>query len=216
MSVVTELTVDADAFVLGHALQKVPEMTVEGERLVTHSDESVLPFLAARGGSFEAFEEAVAADDTVEEFSCVDSFERTNRYRFVWDEQYQADIREILDGDGMVLGAAASDDTWNLEIQFAERGQLTDLQESFADGDDAVSLERLYEPESPADRADRLTAEQREALELAHEMGFFAVPRETSAADLADHLGISPGAVSERLRRGSATLVEQALDAETE
>lgn len=211
MTVVTEVAVDADAFVLDHALQEAPGMYVEGERMVTHSDEWVLPLLSATGGSFDAFERAIEEDETVAEWTRVDAFEGINRYRFDWDEQSQEGIRDVLDRDGMVLAAAAMEDTWRLEIQFTDRGQLADLQASFDDEEGAVSLERLCEPDHPGERAYRLTPEQRKTLLLAHEMGFFSVPRETTVEELADHLDISPGAVSERLRRGSDTLVGNTL-----
>jgi predicted DNA binding protein len=43
---------------------------------------------------------------------------------------------------------------------------------------------------------------------LAYERGFFDIPRRATAADLAAELDVSRQAVSERLRRGYAALVE--------
>ena len=42
-------------------------------------------------------------------------------------------------------------------------------------------------------------------------MGYFAVPRETDASEVAAALGVSKSAFLERLRRGHRALLEQVL-----
>jgi predicted DNA binding protein len=75
-----------------------------------------------------------------------------------------------------------------------------------------VRLRRVYPvgPESPA-AATRwgLTSAQAAALQEAFRMGYFAVPKEATAADVAASVGISKSAFLERLRRGQAALFEQ-------
>ena len=56
-----------------------------------------------------------------------------------------------------------------------------------------------------------LTPAQEAALRTAHEMGYFAVPKACSAADVAAELGISKSAFLERLRRGQDALFEALL-----
>ncbi|MFW6449060.1 MAG: helix-turn-helix domain-containing protein [Halobacteriota archaeon] len=78
-----------------------------------------------------------------------------------------------------------------------------------------VSIERIHPlgPEvsgSPERRFD-LTPAQEEALAVAHELGYFSVPRGATAGEVADRLGISKSAFLERLRRGQAGLVGQAV-----
>ncbi|SDQ44062.1 helix-turn-helix domain-containing protein [Natronobacterium texcoconense] len=58
-----------------------------------------------------------------------------------------------------------------------------------------------------------LTTKQLEALELAYLRGYYDQPRETSLADLADELGISKSAVSQRLRAAESKLVVAVLQA---
>lgn len=78
-----------------------------------------------------------------------------------------------------------------------------------------VTLERTYaiggEDEPPV--ADRwgLTPSQADALHAAHEMGYFSVPRDADASDVADALGISKSAFLERLRRGLSGLLGETL-----
>lgn len=56
-----------------------------------------------------------------------------------------------------------------------------------------------------------LTEEQREAVVLANERGYFQEPRETDLAALADELGISTSAAAGRLKRGMKLLIEKTL-----
>lgn len=73
-----------------------------------------------------------------------------------------------------------------------------------------VTLQRIYplggEDDQPV--ADRwpFTTAQEEAMRTAYEMGYFAVPRDADASDVADALGVSKSAFLERLRRGQAAL----------
>lgn len=76
-------------------------------------------------------------------------------------------------------------------------------------------LERVY-PMGPGVGATvqqrwDLTPAQAEALRAAFEAGYFAVPREATAAEVADGLGISKSAFLERLRRGQSALLEQVV-----
>jgi predicted DNA binding protein len=69
-------------------------------------------------------------------------------------------------------------------------------------------LTRQGEPESPGDG---LTDSQREALRIAYERGYFAVPRKTSLEDVAAELDISASSASERLRRAQTQLIEETV-----
>ena len=54
----------------------------------------------------------------------------------------------------------------------------------------------------------KLTDDQLAVLETAYNEGYFDIPRETSATDLADELDIAQSTVSERLRTAERTLLE--------
>lgn len=78
-----------------------------------------------------------------------------------------------------------------------------------------VSLERMHplggEVEgSPVAQWD-VTPAQEEALRAALELGYFSVPREVTASEVAAHLSISKSAFLERLRRGQEGLLSQVL-----
>lgn len=86
----------------------------------------------------------------------------------------------------------------------------------------AVALERLdgdvqilsVARNNPSDgdrtetvRLDVLTEKQRETVLLALKMGYYSTPREATIGDIADRIGVSESAISQRLRRAECRLV---------
>lgn len=57
-----------------------------------------------------------------------------------------------------------------------------------------------------------LSPAQEEALQAAYRLGYFNVPRDCTASDVADTLGISKSAFLERLRRGLSAMFSHLLD----
>lgn len=79
-----------------------------------------------------------------------------------------------------------------------------------------VKLKRVYalrakEDDSIAQQWD-LTPAQEESLRYAVEMGYFVVPRQNTAAEVADELDISKSAFIERLHRAQHSLFTQLFD----
>lgn len=72
-----------------------------------------------------------------------------------------------------------------------------------------VSLERISslgdQEDTPVAQRWDVTPRQSEAVEAAFRLGYFSVPRESTASEVAAELGISKSAFLERLRRAQAT-----------
>jgi len=79
-----------------------------------------------------------------------------------------------------------------------------------------VRLERVSplggEQDSPVAARWNLTARQEEALRAAHEAGYFEVPRDADAGEVAARLGIGKSAFLERLRRAERSLFGELLN----
>jgi predicted DNA binding protein len=58
---------------------------------------------------------------------------------------------------------------------------------------------------------DLLSEKQFQALSLAFDRGYFAVPRRITLENLADEVGVSHQALSERLRRGQQVVLSELL-----
>ncbi|MFB6353162.1 MAG: helix-turn-helix domain-containing protein [Halobacteriales archaeon] len=116
------------------------------------------------------------------------------------DRGFLVESMRIRNGTERVVGAVGDHEVLQGVMQAA--------------GDDIdTHLERVYPMGPSGATADEqrwdLTPAQAEALRTAHEAGYFSVPRETTAAEVADELGISKSAFLERLRRGQAALLDQ-------
>lgn len=93
-------------------------------------------------------------------------------------------------------------------MRFPDREALGAFRAFCLDRDLDFRLHRLYDNDRERGPSrERLTSHQREALRLAHEGGYFRIPRGTTLGDIAAELGISNQAASERVRRGCGRLV---------
>lgn len=211
MSIVGDFTVPADSFALHHALTVAPAVTIEADRLVSHSTEWVLPFLWVSGEDAIPFDDAIRADPTVSEAEIIEEAAGESLYQVKWAESVTELITDITDQHASVLDAKARGDTWRIKMRFADDEHIGDFQEHFAARGHTFTVNQLSHPQAPRQREFGLTATQRDTLVTALEAGYFEIPRGLSIEGLAERLGVSTSAVSERLRRGSATLIRQTL-----
>lgn len=211
MGVIGDFTVPAESFALQQALAANPDMIVTADRIVSHSTEQVLPFLWASGGDFDAFREAMENDPSVQRTTVTEDTGDSVLYKVIWGREVVELINKMVNMHAAILEAEARADTWRLKLRFTEEGQVKSFQEHFTDTGHSFEVHRLYRPTAPRQRQYGLTPEQHDTLVAALRAGYFEVPRAASANDLADAMGISANAVSQRLRRGSANLVENTL-----
>lgn len=94
------------------------------------------------------------------------------------------------------------------------RSVADEVQETLG-GFELLSVTQNEDPGEPLDSGrltevlvSKLTDEQLAVLETAYEHGYFDIPRESSATELADELEIAQSTVSERLRTAERTLLE--------
>jgi predicted DNA binding protein len=112
----------------------------------------------------------------------------------------------------MLVRADWVDNRWVTKARFPDRSSLLTFREELvADGFD-VAVEQIHEDDEGMTQFG-VTDPQREVLILALDRGYYTVPRDASLSDLADELDISSQAASERLRRGTQTLVDNTLGA---
>ena len=72
-------------------------------------------------------------------------------------------------------------------------------------------MTRVYGLSGLEETQHNLTEQQYDTLTRAVEQGYYDVPREMNAKELADELDISHQALSERFRRGTKNLVNSTL-----
>jgi predicted DNA binding protein len=103
-----------------------------------------------------------------------------------------------------------SDRGWELRLRFTDHRQLRQFNERCIEKEINLTLQRIYNPHVPPIQ-DELTSIQWHTLAVAYELGYFAVPRKVTLGELAEHLGVSKQAVSQRLRRATRTVVGMLL-----
>lgn len=211
MSIIAEFTIPAEAFALHQTFDALPDITIEAERLATHSREWVMPFLWVTGDDIDAIERALRADPSIDDVQCLTHEPTIGQFNVTWGEQFQQLIDEIVNHHGIMQEAEATDGTWSLKLNFITQDALQEFQAYFHERGYSFQLQRLYEGTAPKDREYDLTPEQREALVTALQLGYYSIPREADAGDVADALGISTNALSQRLRRGTRNLLENTL-----
>lgn len=211
MSVVGNFTISTGAFALEEALSTVPEMTIEADRLASHSPREVFPFLWATGGDFERFFQALEDDPTVTEESIAEDADDEVLYRLEWSDTFRELVHEMIDHHAAILEARARDDRWNLRLRFAEERMVSDFQNHFRERGHPFEVNNLTHPSEPRQREFGLTAEQYEALVTAVQKGYFTIPRTASVEEVGETLDISANAASQRIRRGCETLIRSGL-----
>lgn len=209
MAVIVEFTVDGEAFALGQALRG---MDVELERIVPTSN-TVIPFFWASGGDPETLERHVRESAYIEDLEPLETVEDRTLYRVAWTGEFEDLVDCIVRNEGTILESHTVDGTWVFRLRFPDSALLAQFYDFCTDHDIRFTIERVYTltDRSPNEQTFELTSEQREALVLAYERGYFETPRATSLDELAAELGISSQALSDRIRRGNEKILGEAL-----
>lgn len=211
MAVVVEFSLDAEAFPFGRSTSGGPDVRVQLERVVP-LDQNRVPFVWATGESLEQFERTLRGSEIVKYAEALTRVGDSVLYAVEWYENGEAFLNGVAETGGTIM-EAHGDHTWSFTLRFRNHGDLTRFHQFYQAHDFPVHIDRVYtlDEEPATEYGFGLTPAQREALTLAVERGYFAVPRETGLDDIADELNISKQATSERVRRGAETVLRKAM-----
>lgn len=209
--IIATIHLDLGAVGLTQTFESIPEMTVEAERIAAHSTRWTMPCLWITAPDLDRVDEAFAADPSVDQVVDMYDFADETYCHLEWADDVEDRIDDYVDKQGSILSATATSDGWELEFRFATRDQFDEFRAVLADQDIAFELLDLFEPGSPRLSMGDLTPAQRNALVVAADRGYFDVPREISARELANELDTTHQSLSELLRRGTRKLVTSTL-----
>jgi hypothetical protein len=211
MTVVAEITVALFDLPLCQLLSDASQEKLVFETVVPTGEER-LPFVWSRAGDDDTFEREARDSELVAEAVPLDSVDECTLYRVSWERSLGAFFEALADTNGALL-AASGTDQWRFRLRFAEHHELARFQARCRERGVPVQLKRVstvggdyHASETPG-----LTHKQRDALLIALEQGYFSIPRQTSLAEIATQLGISEQSASERIRRGTETLLQTSL-----
>jgi predicted DNA binding protein len=207
MSVIADFSIPADQFALGHLLEVRPGVQVRLESMVP-TGEAMIPYFWVEDPDIEAVEAALLESEYVEDATIVDRVGNEALFRVVWAEHVDGVVDTIRETESVILGGNGHGDHWTFELRFPEYDALSQFYRSVVDKGVSITLENVHNPiDQTRPRSNALTEEQREALQTALKEGYFAVPRDITLVELAEKLGISDSAVSQRIRRGLTKLL---------
>ena len=215
MSVIVELTILGEAFLLGSALDLPPDTHVELERVVPVSRD-VLPFFWLTADDGDPIE---SLECTVNETEHVDGIVELDRLhdRVLYKVEWNADVESLIHGfdetNATILEAHGRDE-WYFRLRFPDHESLSTFDGYCTKHGIDYELERVStETDSPDGVYEfALSNEQRETLLLAIERGYFDVPRGVTLDELATELDVSQQSVSERIRRGMGNVLDAVMN----
>jgi len=211
MSVITEVRIAPDDFELGQLLDVDTASAIELETLVPSGDHSV-PLFWVYEPVDDEFLDDVRRYPTVNSVTQVDAFDGRTLFRLDWDASQDDLFRCIMRNEGQILSATGTADGWDFELRFADREALSQYRTCCEDAHISLEVISVYNPTDPGAGAwYGLSKPQRETLMLAVRMGYYDIPRGCTTEELAEELGISDQAVTERLRRAISTFTRHAL-----
>lgn len=210
MSYVAEFTIPPEEFPFGKTLVEMPGVEIRVDQIIP-TDESALPFFWVRGCDPDEFISYAEEEREVEETRLLEVVDTLALFRAKWRPD-AAVIRGLQELDVTIVEAVGTAESWRFEVRTEDRDTFIAFQETFESQGIPITLERLYSLDELMEGTHRgLSPKQREALLAAQERGYFDNPRNISQEELAEELGISRRAVSERLQRGINNLISSTL-----
>lgn len=211
MAVIVEFTLDAASFPFGRATGGDHGARVQLERVIPLEDERV-PFVWAAGGSLDQFESGLEASDVVAHAEAIARVGENVLYHVEWNTEEETFMNGLDESNGTIM-EAHGDSEWSFTVRFRDHADLTRFHRFYQREEFPVHIERVssLDEEPVTEYGFGLTPAQRETLTMAVENGYFSIPRETTLDDIADELDISSQAVSERVRRGTETVLRKAM-----
>lgn len=189
-------------------------MEIEAERIAATSTKWVMPCVWVANAEFDNIDDALANDPTVNTIVETAEFDDEKYYQLEWNDTVKQRINTYVDKEGSILNASASSDGWRIRIRFASQDQFDAFRDYLTEHGHSFQLQELIKPGSPRQSYGELTPDQRNALVTAMEHGYYEVPRDITARELAEELDMSHQAVSALLRRGTRNLINTLLTTE--
>lgn len=150
-------------------------------------------------------------DESIEGFELLSEFDDEQLYRMEWVEQIQTLVQILVEEDGSILAAFGDASGWELRVLFSDRDSLSRTYDYCQEAGLTMDVHSIYRLDDGREGRFGLTDEQQDTLVAAYDRGYFDVPGAITLTDLAEDLGISHQALSERLRRGEKSVLENTV-----
>lgn len=211
METVVDATIPTDQFVLEETIERVPDVEFESVRFAVHSSTCTMPFLWGSTSHPDRLDAALQEDPSTANVECLSKDDGRGLYSIDWTERAACLIDAFAETDGSVLDVRGTSDQWTFQILFPDRETASETFQTWCDDGIAPSLSRISNLSCREGDKGGLSATQHNTIVHAFQTDYYSVPRGTTLEELATEFDVSHQALSERLRRGHAHLVEQML-----
>ena len=205
-----QVTLPAEDFALADLFERVPDVRTECESTVATSDDCTLLVVQTDGDEHDV-DTALQSDAGVAASDCFGRHSNGLTYRVRWEGRPRQLLQRLVTADVTLLSMQGQNGQWKLQLVAPDRKKIARAYEIMDDLDCRVECRSISSFDGGESRRSWLTDEQQEALIAAFENGYYTIPRNISVENLADELGISHQALSERFRRAHRELVESTL-----
>lgn len=212
MTVIADISVPLDAFVVGRALHDVSSVQIELERVVP-VQRQVAPLVWISSHDRKVVEANLRTHPETDAVYVLARTDEKTLFEVEWTDGGDSVVDAIRESRGQLLRGTATADGWNFRLQFGTHEDLSRFNVALTEAGIPVTLRHLYDPGQLPSR-EPLSPKQLEALLAAYRQGYFDVPRRITQAELAERFELSDTAFSQRLRRAIASLIEQRLRTE--
>lgn len=209
MTVIAEITVPAETFMLGTLLADRSEIELELERIVP-LQEGIMPLVWISGVDPAGIETRLREHPQTETVKRLTTADRRALFEIRWSSAVDDLVQALVDTHAHILAATGHADRWDLKLRFGSHEDLSAFNVALTGDNTPVTLRQVYS-HTVVDDQSTLSDVQRETLLTAYHQGYFEVPRRTTLTELAAAEGISDSALSQRIRRGMDGLIEQTL-----
>ena len=211
MSVIIQLSLSRTEFALGRILPLLEDVEYSLEPIIPLG-ESPVPFIRVHDGQSETLVDEVIDHPSVREMTLQTTEGDEEVFSLDWDYSDDRFLTAVHECDGHVLSGDSYAGEWQFTLQFPDHESVSTFEEKLRDTEIEDQVLSIHNPWTPGQETGAgLTDAQREALTLAYQNAYYDIPRRTSTKELADTLGISDQALSERLRRGTARMIASML-----
>ena len=204
---VARVTLPAEDFAFASVFDRAPNARVELEPTAGCLDDHTLVNVTTNDCDRNVIESALRTDSAVTDVGCI--AERTDgwTYRLQWDGHARRLMEQLVAEDTTLFTARGKNNQWNLRLLTPDRNTLSEVHETITDLGYNINCLTITSYDGGDADSSELTDKQQKALIEAYETGYYDIPQETTADELAEQLGISHQALSERLHRASKQMI---------
>ena len=218
MSIIVEVSVSSPEVALC-AVTSEASVTLELTEMIATDPEQPVIFFWAESEEPDAFDAALRDDWTTTDVEMYTETDQRRLYRAVLSPDLDVVLYPVwVEAGASRLASTCQNGVWRNRMRFPDRESFDEVRRWCLDQDVSLTLHRLYtETVTGSERAGAALSEQQaRTLERAYEMGYYDIPQGTTVGEIAAAFNISQQALSERLHRGHAALIETFVVADRE